>query len=339
MTQRNSKILVTGATGMVGAHLLWHLLKKGAFVRATKRGRSSLAQVELVFNFYDDSLANYPDQFEWINADVLEHESIENAMIDIAIVYHCAAVVSLSKKTRRILDINIRGTQNVVYAAVKMKVKKICFVSSIAALGKATNGKLIDEKATWDVNEPHAVYAESKYLSEDVVWQAAKKGLDVVIVNPGVILGVADNLNNSMKIFSTVKKWMPIYTNGINGYVSVQDVCRAMIQLTESSITSERFVLVSQNLSHKKILTMVARAFNKMPPFINGTKYVLYPLAFIFEMIAKLLKINPIIDKGMVKVVLSRSYYSSEKIKQAIGFEFTPIEKTVVEICDFLNKK
>jgi hypothetical protein len=83
----------------------------------------------------------------------------------------------------------------------------------------------------------------------------------------------------------------------------------------------------------------VARAFNKIPPFINGTKYVLYPLAFIFEMISKLLKINPIIDKGMVKVVLSRSYYSSEKIKRAIGFEFTPIEKTVGEICDFLKKK
>lgn len=338
MSEINNKILVTGATGMVGAHLLWHLLKNGCFVRATKREKSDLAQLELIFNFYDDSLANYSNQFEWINADVLDYDSIEKAMNDIAIVYHCAAVVSLSKKTRRILDINIRGTQNIVYAAVKKKVKKFCFVSSIAALGKAANGKLIDENATWDEHEPHAVYAESKYLSEDVVWQAAKKGLDVVIVNPGVILGVADSNNNSMKIFSTVKKWMPFYTNGVNGYVSVQDVCRAMIQLTESNIRSERFVLVSENISHKKILTMAARAFNKRPPFINGTKYVLYPLAFIFEILAKLLKIKPIIDKGMVKVVLSRSYYSSEKIKQAIGFEFTPIEKSVAEICTFFKK-
>lgn len=338
MKKSSPRILVTGGTGMLGAHLIWHLLQKGLTVRAIKRSNSAYGQVKLIFSSYGDSLDNYKEQFEWVEGDVVDHESVEKAIAGIDIVYHCAAIVSLSKKTKRILDINIRGTQNIVYAALKEKVQKICFVSSIASLGSALDGDLIDENTSWNPEEEHSIYSESKYMSEEVVWNAIKKGLNAVIVNPGVILGVADDLNNSMKIFSLVKKGLPVYTTGANGYVSVKDVCRAMIQLTESDIISERFVLVSENLSHKKILHMVAKALDKRPPFIKGTWLLLMPIAVIMEFFAKIMKSKPLLDRGTVKVVLNRSYYSSEKVKKAIDFEFTPIEKCVEDVCKFIKK-
>jgi dihydroflavonol-4-reductase len=339
MKKSPTKILVTGATGMLGAHLLWHLLQKGYTVRAIKRSSSAYGQVKLIFSSYGDSLDNYKEQFEWVEGDVVDHESIDKAIVGIDIVYHCAAIVSLSKKTKRILDINIRGTQNIVYASLKEKVQKICFVSSIASLGSANDGELIDENTLWNPNETHSLYSESKYMSEEVVWNAIKKGLNAVIVNPGVILGLADELNNSMKIFSLVKKGLPVYTTGANGYVSVQDVCRAMIQLTESDIKSERFVLVSENLTHKKVLHMVAKALHKRPPFIKGTWLLLMPIAGMFELFAKIFKTKAPLDRGTVRVILDRSYYSSEKVKKAIGFEFTPIEQCVEEVCGFMKKK
>jgi dihydroflavonol-4-reductase len=207
-------------------------------------------------------------------------------------------------------------------------------VSSIAALGKAEDGGEIDEDGVWDEDAKHSVYAASKYLSEDVVWQIIDKGLNAVIINPGVILGVADDANNSMKIFSSSKNGMPIYTNGGTGYISVQDVCRAMIELTESDINAERFSLVSENLSNRDLLNMIAKKLNKRPPFIKGTKLLLYPIAIIIELFAFLMKCRALIDRGTVKVVLNRSYYSSKKIKKAIGFKFTPIKKCVDEVCD-----
>ena len=339
MNVSTPKILLTGATGMLGAHLLWHLLQKGLTVRATKRERSNLTQTERIFSAYNDSLANYSDQLQWVSGDVLDYDSIEKAMLGIEQVYHCAAIVSFSKKPRRVLDINIRGTQNIVYAALKHSVKKFCFVSSIATLGKETGQQLITEKSPWDKERERSVYAQSKYLSEEVVWQAIKKGLPTIIVNPGVILGMADETNNSMQLFSSVMKGLPIYTKGGSGFVCVKDVCRAMINLMESEIVNERFVLVGENLSNKDLLFLIAKYLKKMPPFINGTIFLLYPIALVMEFFAAVFNTKAFIDRATVRVVLSRSFYSSQKIEKAIGFTFTAIENCVSDLCALLKRK
>jgi len=338
MKESAQKILVTGGTGMLGAHLLWHLLKDGAKVRAIKRENSSLTQIEFVFKFYDDSLDKYTKQLEWVEGDVLDYDSLERAMENVKTVYHCAAIVSFSTKPRRLLDINIRGTQNIVYAVIKKDVGKLCFVSSIGALGKAEGGQLIDEETPWNSSENHSIYSESKYLSEQVVWQAMKKGLNAVIINPGVILGVAEENNNSMKLFSSIQRGLPFYTKGGSGYVSVQDVCKAMILLTSKRKKAQSYVLVSENLSNKEILSIIAKSFNKRPPFIKGTRFILMPIAFILELFGKLLRTKALIDRGTVRVVLDQSYYSSEKIKKALGFEFMPIKDCVDGVSNFLKK-
>lgn len=331
------KILITGATGMLGAHLMWNLLQKGHSIRAIKRKTSSLNQTEKIFKFYNDKIGLHEDKIEWVEGDVMQAESLQNAMKGIDIVYHCAAMVSFADSPEKLLEINIQGTQNVLNAAKQNQIKKLCFVSSIGALDSSDKDKIIDESCFGNPKENSSPYSQSKYLSEKLVWDAMQEGLNAVIVNPGVILGYANDNNGSMQIFTAVRNGLPIYTLGGSGYVSVEDVCRAMILLTESDIKAEHFVLVSENLSNKELLFMMADAMLTRRPYIHGTRWLLMNLASIMEFIQKVSGKKMILDKGTARVALSRSYYSSEKIKKELGFEFSPIKKCVKEICEAIN--
>ncbi len=333
-----TKILVTGATGMLGAHLLWHLLQKGLKVRATKRLHSSFLQTEKIFKFHEDKLSKYAQQVEWVEGDVLDADSLDKAMKGIDYVYHCAAMVSFADNPDKLLEINIKGTENIVNAAQKNTIKKLCFVSSIGALDSSEPGKVIDESCFGNEKEESSPYSQSKYLSEKVVWDAIKNGLNAVIVNPGVILGYANGNNGSMQIFSAVRNGLPIYTLGGSGYVCVEDVCQAMIDLTEGDYSKEHYVLVGENLSNKELLFMISDAMLTRRPYIHGTKWLLMSLASIMEFIQKLTGKKMILDKGTARVALKRSYYSSEKIKKELGFTFTPIKTCVAKICEGISK-
>jgi nucleoside-diphosphate-sugar epimerase len=325
MNEPCDKILLTGATGMLGAHLLWHLLQKGARVRALKRNGSDFEQTGLIFHFYHDKLSRYTQQMEWVEGDVLDAQSVEKAMQGISTVYHCAAKVSFSNEEDSLADVNVKGTQHVVDAALKNGVRRFCFVSSIGALSASGKEGMVDESCFGSVEAKSSDYSRSKYYSEKIVWDAIDRGLPAVIVNPGVIMGYAKPGNGTMRLFSMVQNGLRVYTNGGSGYVGVEDVCRAMMLLTESGITGERFILVSENLSNHELLNIIADSLKVGRPFINAFRPVLMGVAWVMEMIQKVTGKRAFIDRATARVTLSRTYYSSEKIKHRIGFEFTPI--------------
>lgn len=331
-------ILVTGATGILGGHLLWHLLQSEKRVRVLKRNNSNLTQLRLIFSFYHDNLDNYSQNIEWSIGDVLDKESLQTVVEGVETIYHCAAIVSFSNAPPDILATNVQGTKNIVDVLLEKTIRKFCFVSSIAALGTTKKDVLITEKLAWEANKKTSPYALSKYLSEKIVWEAIKKGLPAVIVNPGVILGIGLATNGTMKLFRTVDKGLPIYTNGGSGYVDVQDVCKAMIQLTQSNITGERFVLVGENISNRELLNAIADALGKPRPFICGTSWWMMPLATLLELASKFLQKKTILDRGTVRSTLHRSYYSSEKIQKKLHFHFSSIEKSIEEIAHFYAK-
>ncbi|MDR3706288.1 MAG: SDR family oxidoreductase [Paludibacteraceae bacterium] len=332
MNELCDKILLTGATGMLGAHLLWHLLQKGARVRALKRKRSDFEQTELIFHFYNDKLSRYVKQIEWVEGDVLDVLSVEKAMQGIDTVYHCAAKVSFSNQEDNLTDINVKGTQHVVDAALKNGVRRFCFVSSIGALSASVKEGMVDECCFGIVEANGSAYSRSKYYSEKIVCDAIDKGLPAVIVNPGVIMGYAKPGNGTMQLFTMVRNGLQVYTNGGSGYVCVDDVCRAMILLTESVITGERFILVSENLSNHELLNMIADSLKVGRPFINAFRPLLMSVAWVMEIIQKITGKKAFIDRATARVTLNRTYYSSEKINHRIGFEFTPIQACVEKI-------
>lgn len=331
-------IVVTGGTGLVGGNLLWHLLQENDRIIAIRRLKSNLEPLRVIFSFYTNEPDTFLSRIEWKVADVLDENSLLDSFRNAKTVYHCAAVVSLGGGTDTLLDTNVIGTKNVVDAAIKSGVDKLCFVSSIAACGKASPVEMIDEESCWVEAAHRSTYSRSKYLSEQEVWKGIARGLNAVIVNPGVILGVSGTETGSSQLFSQVRKGLIFYTNGGSGYVDVQDVVIAMMLLTNSQISAQRFVMVAENCSNRDVLNWMADGFGKRRPFIGIGKNLLWFIGIISEMLGKLLRFKPLIDRGTARTATNREYYSSRKIQEAIGFQFTTIEKSISKICKFQTK-
>lgn len=339
-------IAVSGASGFLGSYVVCILLEKGKQVRAFRRASSAMAEFETIFNYYfqhqtTEQLALLKQQLTWVIADVNDIPSLEDAFTGVTEVYHCAAIVSFVKKDKdHLMKVNVEGTKNMVNMALIKGIQKFAYISSIAALGRTKSGDEVTEETKWQTSKHNSNYAISKHKAEMEVWRAAEEGLNVTIVNPGVILGVGDFNKGSTKLFKMVWKGMPFYTEGVNGYVDVQDVARAIIELTERSVFKERFVLVGKNMNMKWYLDTVATFMGKKKPTIKVNKAIAQ-LAWIVDGLKGLLTGKaPSLTRETANASLNVFYYSSEKIKQTIGFTFTPMDQTIEKTCkQFLLQK
>ena len=218
-------ILVTGGTGLVGAHLLYDLTSSGKKVRAIKRTSSDISVVKKVFSYYSADSENLLKNIEWVNAELSDVYSLLDAMEGVQEIYHCAAMVSFEKKKEEeMMKINIEGTANMVNAALAKSVSKFCHVSSIAALGRDEKGGFISEETFWKSSPDNSNYSISKYGAEREVWRAAEEGLNVVIVNPSLIIGGGNWTQSSSNMFSKGYKGIKYYSSGENGFIDVRDV-------------------------------------------------------------------------------------------------------------------
>lgn len=327
-------ILVTGGTGLVGSHLLYHLSLKNDAIRAIYRTESSLEKVKKVFSFYTKDDA-YFAKIEWYKADITQVPAMIPAFIDVKYVYHCAAFISFNRKDyREMRKVNIHGTAIIVNLSVDAKIEKLCFVSSIAAVGESLNGSLIDEDCEWNKELDNSGYSITKFGAEMEVWRASQEGVEVVIVNPGVILGSGFWSAGSSKLFSQVYNGFKYYTEGITGFVSVQDVVKPMIQLMNADVKNKRFILVAENKSFKEIFFSIADDFGKKRP---SKKIKPWQTAVFWRFswfVSRITGVAPLITKYSAKSAHSISKYSSEKIKNTIDYEFESVEKSIERICE-----
>ena len=319
-------ILITGATGLVGAHLLHKLISEGEDVRAIYRDAKSLDEVKKVFSFYAKEAISLLDKVDWVKADLTDVPSLEPAFENIDYVYHVGAFVSFNPGDREQLrKVNIEGTANIVNLCVDFNVKKLCHVSSIATLSKTVGKDQIDETCDWNPEEFHSFYAISKFGAEQEVWRGSQEGLPVVIVNPGLIFGEGFSHKNTGDLLQKIKKGMPIYPTGSVGVVSAKDVVKASVQLMNSNLHGERFVLVAENISYKNLIERVTSILGGKPAKIKVGKSMLLFIAFLSSCI-RTITFGKI--QGMSKAVaLSSSEiseYDGKLITEKIDFNYTP---------------
>lgn len=339
MISSKPSILVTGATGMLGAYLLLELTQAGYHVRAMKRRSSSLAISQTIFDAYAQDKSLYTD-IDWVEGDVLDIDCLHQSLKGIDHVYHLAAKVSFAEGDKQnLLTTNIDGTANIVNAALETGIDKFCYVSSIAALGDSKNGKAITEAFQWQANAFHSVYAISKFRAEMEVWRAMAEGLKVVIVNPSVILGAGDWQQGSPSFFATIWQGLKYYTNGTTGYVDARDVANIMRQLMESETDNERFILNAGNYSYQEVFNCIAEALGKTPPkhYVSPT---MLSIAWRADRLwSRLIKRAPKLTREMSKSAHNKAYYDNQKIKDELKIEFTPIEETIKEIAGIFLKQ
>ncbi|HUH29080.1 NAD-dependent epimerase/dehydratase family protein [Gelidibacter sp.] len=329
-------ILVTGGTGLVGSHLLYNLLKNNEKVKAIYRRKHKLELVKKVFAYYSADFESLYQKIEWINADITDVPSLQIAFENINYVYHCAAFVSFEPdKYHQLRKINIEGTANVVNLCISHQVEKLCYVSSIATIGHHQDPQqLITEDTNWNQDDDNSVYAITKYGAEIEVWRGTQEGLDAVILNPGIIIGPGLwNSGGSSSLIKKIYKGMPYYTTGVTAYVDVDDVVRAMVLLMKSPIKNERFIVISENLTFKEFQHQTALALGVKPaskeatPLILGIGWRLDWLNRLFTGKCRRL------SRQMTKSAASITKYDASKLKNALGFEFKPMQLSIEETC------
>ena len=325
-------ILVTGGTGLVGSHLLLHLTENGAEkVRAIYRNPSTIEKAKSLFELYQKS--GLFGAIEWIEADILDIPSLENAFKKIDLVYHCAGLISFNPDDEEALrKINIEGTANIVNFCIDKKVTKLCHVSSIAALGNlGPNQTIVTEDTDWNPEVLHSDYAISKYGAEMEVWRGQQEGLKVVVVNPGVIFGPGFWKQGSNEIFKIIKKGLPFYTRGTTGFVAVTDVVRIMNLLMESESTGERFTVISENCTYKEIIYSIAKKIKANPPKIEANPWLLNLAWKLDWLSSKVLRTKRKLSKHGAISLQNTDTISNEKIKIYLNYSFEDMDS-------YLNK-
>ncbi len=327
-------VLVTGGTGLVGAHLLLHLVQKNIPIKAIHRKKSDLKRVEKVFGYYTQNATALFQKIDWIETDLYDIPSLETAFENVDYVYHAAAFISFDPNDyQSLLKINTEGTTNIVNLCIAHSIKKLCYVSTIGAIGKSLNGQIASEENEWDSQDVN-VYALSKYAAEMEVWRASQEGLPVAIVNPGVIIGPGFWGSGSGTFFTTANKGYKYYPPGGTGFIAVNDVVRMLVQLMDSHIKNERFIAVSENLTFHEILALIAPRLGKPIP-AKKLKFWQLEIGRIGDQLINLFtKRGRSITKNSIQSLKQREIYDNRKIKNELNFQFEPIEDSIKLTCE-----
>lgn len=332
MTSSLSKsVFITGATGFIGSHIARRYLAEGYTVTVLYRPQSGYGL-----------LADVADQLTWHEGDLLDIPSLEAAILPNMDVIHAAAIVSFVPKDRdRMEQINVEGTANVVNVCLNAGIRKLGYVSSVAALGRpvakggnANEPIVIDEDQKWVDSPNNSIYAKTKYWAELEVWRGQSEGLSVVMVNPSVVLGAGDWNRSSLQLIKYVYDEKPFYPAGLVNYVDVLDVTDSLVRLMNSDSTAQRFILNGGTIPYRSLLEQIAAALGKRPPTMRVAPVLTRLLWPIEAVRAWITGKAPLITRETARSASSLYQYNGQKIKQALGFQYRPLTETLRRITD-----
>jgi nucleoside-diphosphate-sugar epimerase len=325
-------IFITGASGLLGASLIETLVN-------SHDGATDL-QIRALYRKQIPSI-QFAEKIEWIEGDILDVVVLEEALKGVSEVYHCAAIVSFDpKQKQRMHATNIDGTANVVNACIDAGIKKLLFVSSVAALGRIREDGPINETMNWSEETSNSEYGKTKYLAEMEVWRGIGEGLDAVIVNPVIILGSGDWNGGSSGIFKSAYNRFPWYTNGASGFVDVKDVTTAMKALMKSDISAQRFIISGHNTPYRTIFNLIADAFKVPRPYKRVTP-LLASIVWRLEAVkAFFTGSSPLLTKETTLTAQAVVNFDNTKLLKALPhFSYTPLENTITRVVEELKEK
>ena len=336
-------ILVTGGTGLVGAHLLYRLKKSGASIRASYRSEARIDRVREVFRAYAKADEPLVDEIEWVNCNLLNTGSIEDLLEGIDEVFHCAALVSFHPKDKwRLLEDNPKMTAHLVNESLRAGVNRFNYVSSVAALGRPPEkeqDKALDESNVWKDSPENSAYTRSKYRAELEVWRGMEEGLRAAMVNPAIILGCGFPDEGSSAIFGMVDRGFSFYTPGMNGFVDVRDVVEGLMKISERDIHAERYVLVSENLPYRELFGMIATGLGKRPPHRRSSPWMIQLIRLIHAIRELFGGRRATITRETAASAVRQSRFNNAKARNDLDIRFIPIKESVEHVCKWMRER
>lgn len=324
------QVVVTGASGFLGAHLCFALLKKGYLVRALVKKNEDYSRIIHYQQFYSDVNTQNLTVATGFLEDV---DSLIGAFQGVDTVFHCAALVGFRKTDHeKLMEINHKGTENVVNACLFSGVKNIVHTSSVAALGRVKDQNCIDENSEWVDSPLNTSYAVSKHLAETEIWRGVEEGLNASIINPGIILGPCFSKSGTGIIYERARKGSRLYPPGSNGFVGVTDVADMMVSVFEEQLWGMRFVAVAENLSYKQVLEMFADGYKKPKPNIAIPGALIVFGSVVLGFFESLNIHTPWPAEGLISTG-SKNLYKPFNYKQLKNFHFTQIGTIIRNSC------
>jgi dihydroflavonol-4-reductase len=319
------KILITGATGMLGAQILRALLPDGQPIRAVKRANSRM-----------DLVSDVAHQVEWVEADVTDVEALEVALEGVTQIIHAAAMVSFDRRDAHQMEqVNVTGTANLVNLALESgQIERFVHVSSIASLGRSPEKTHLDESCWWQQSGEHSRYARTKYLAEQEVWRGQAEGLSTAIVNPAMILGRGFPQENTNRLIYQVANGLKFCPAGTTGWVDARDVAQFVRLLLHSEVEEQRFILCGENWSYRRFFDTVARELGVPPPHINVRTWMAELVWRVEWVLSRLLGRTPMVTRESARMSMRTFTYANQKSLALFGdqFAYTPIERTIHDV-------
>ncbi len=323
--------LVTGSTGLLGTHLLAELLRNGHHpVKALYRSEAKKQYSIDLISFCYPGLENEMQSIEWINCDILDIDALYDAMQGCRVVWHTAGFVSFSNRdSKTLMEVNVQGTKNVVNCALELNVSRFIHVSSTAAISRKKGATEIDENNAWNREISGSWYARTKFMAEREVWRASEEGMEIIIVNPSVIIGPGDWHQSSLEIFKRVNRGLSFYPAGADAFTDVRDICRAMCLLHQKNITGQRFLIAGNNIPFKVLLDKIAISLNKKPPTFAVKRWMI-SIAWRFDAALSFITgRSQKLNKHTARAAMRISKYDGTAIQKATGLEYTATDDAI----------
>ena len=318
-------VFITGGTGFIGAYIIKNLVEKGIAVRAIRRSAA--------LPFYISKAVF--EKVEWVQCDVLDVVGLDEAMQGVEAVVHSAAVVSFYGADReRMYQTNIEGTANVVNAALANNVERFIHVSSVAALGRGAAGELVTEDHKWEEGKATTHYGITKRLAELQAWRGFAEGLEGVVLNPSTVLGFGNWHQSSCAIFKHAYDGFPWYPTGVNGFVGVEDVAEAAVQLLQSGLHQKRFIISAENWPFQQLLNTLADGFGTRRPHLKATPFLGTLAAGMEQVKAAFTGKKPLLSAESAQVAQRRVHFDNSALLQALPpFLYTPLASVIKKAC------
>ena len=323
-------ILVTGATGFLGSHVLFELVGMGHSVKALYRDRKRIEYTKRVFSYYSKDLMPLWNNIEWIQGDLMDYYTLSKHVSGVSMVFHTAGMVSFNSRDRdKLMEVNAGGTTNLVNACLESGAAALCHVSSIATLGEGNESGPVDESMLWNPGKSASAYAISKHNGEMEVWRGIHEGLSAVIVNPAVIIGPGMWMGSARQLLESIHRGLKFFPSGTSGYVDVRDVASVMVRLMEKKCYGERFVVSAANISHREVINQIAEAMKRPKPAYRITPFISKTALMAEYFRSVITGFPPRITKKTIEIASEKLQYSDQKLRETLGYSFITIEDSI----------
>lgn len=321
-------VFVTGATGLLGRVIVLELLKQGKSVRASRREQSNLNEMKESLRYYSPDHEFFFGKIEWVNVDLTCKESIIKALMGVEEVYHCAGKVSYDPSEKEeIFHFNINVTVNILKASQLCKIKKFLYVSSSVIFQSVENNGFITEDSKLISEIDNTVYAISKLKADSEVYNAMKSDLNVIIINPGMIIGSGNRNTGSLQFLKLLTTGYYTFSGG-TACVDVRDVAKIAILLMEKNRFGERFLIASDNKTYKDISVMAGSKPEKhIPITLNRSVLTIARVPAVF--LRYLFPQFRLLTKENIRFLTSFPRISNRKIINELNYHFIPIEESL----------